>query len=66
MAYYTSVISSGATAPSLASYVKSAVQAVEAWNVRRQTREQLKKLTIRELDDIGLTVADADTISRRF
>lgn len=66
MAYYTSVISSGASAPSVASFVKTIGEAVAAWNTRRITSSQLAKLSIRELDDIGLTLADADAITRRF
>ena len=66
MAYYTSVISTGASAPSVASFVKAIGEAIVAWNTRRITRDQLAKLSIRELDDIGLTLADADEITRRF
>ncbi|MEO0342083.1 MAG: DUF1127 domain-containing protein [Pseudomonadota bacterium] len=66
MAYYNSVISAGASAPSIASFVTSVREAIVAWNTRRITREQLKKLSIHELDDIGLTLADADEITNRF
>lgn len=66
MAYYTSVISNGASAPSVASFVKELGKAIALWNTRRITRAQLAKLSIHELDDIGLTLADADEISRRF
>ena len=34
------------------------------WNDARITRKALTKLTMRELDDIGLTYADVDTIGR--
>jgi uncharacterized protein YjiS (DUF1127 family) len=33
------------------------------WNDARITRNALSKLSTRELDDIGLTYADLDTIS---
>ncbi|MEM0976105.1 MAG: DUF1127 domain-containing protein [Pseudomonadota bacterium] len=65
MAYYTSVISNGASAPSVASYIKSIRDAYVVWNTRRVTRDQLAKLSLRELDDIGLTLADVDAITHR-
>lgn len=35
------------------------------WNAARVTRNQLNSLTDRELDDIGLTRADIETVARR-
>lgn len=37
---------------------------IAAWNDARQTRNELAKLTDRELDDIGLTRADIDRVAR--
>lgn len=39
------------------------VSAFGAWNDARVTRNALSRLTDRELDDIGLTRADIDTIA---
>ena len=41
------------------------VSAFSAWNDARVTRNALSRLTDRELDDIGLTRADIDTIATR-
>ncbi|MEZ5771883.1 MAG: DUF1127 domain-containing protein [Defluviimonas denitrificans] len=41
------------------------VSAFAAWNDARVTRNALSRLTDRELDDIGLTRADIDTIATR-
>ncbi|MFN3938515.1 MAG: DUF1127 domain-containing protein [Gemmobacter sp.] len=49
----------------LRNFVASLVGAVVAWNDARVTRNALSKLSDRELDDIGLTRADIDTISAR-
>lgn len=38
---------------------------LSAWNDARVTRRVLSHLTARELDDIGLTRADIDAVSRR-
>ncbi|MEM9716770.1 MAG: DUF1127 domain-containing protein [Pseudomonadota bacterium] len=59
MAYYTSVVSSGASAPSLKGFVSSAHKAYVAWNTRRITSKHLSKMTNRQLEDIGLTRGDA-------
>jgi len=39
------------------------VSAMVAWNDTRATRNALSRLTDRELDDIGLTRADIDTVT---
>jgi uncharacterized protein YjiS (DUF1127 family) len=39
------------------------VAAFAAWNDTRVTRSALSRLTDRELDDIGLTRADIDTVT---
>ncbi|WP_347311115.1 DUF1127 domain-containing protein [Defluviimonas sp. SAOS-178_SWC] len=41
------------------------VVAFAAWNDARVTRNALSRLTDRELDDIGLSRADIDTIASR-
>ena len=41
------------------------VSAFSAWNDARVTRNALSRLTDRELDDIGLTRADIDSIATR-
>lgn len=40
--------------------------AVAAWNDARMTRNELAKLTDRELDDIGLTRGDIDRVAARY
>lgn len=40
--------------------------AIAAWNDARQTRNELGKLTDRELDDIGLNRGDIDRVAMRF
>jgi uncharacterized protein YjiS (DUF1127 family) len=42
------------------------VAALGAWNDRRVTRRELSKLSDRELEDIGLSRADIDTIVARI
>ena len=41
------------------------VAAVLAWNDTRVTRKELSRLTSRELDDIGLCLADIEAVARR-
>lgn len=36
-----------------------------AWNDARVTRKMLNQLTARELEDIGLSYADIDTVAKR-
>ncbi|MEO1562904.1 MAG: DUF1127 domain-containing protein [Pseudomonadota bacterium] len=66
MAYYNDVVTSGASARSVVSYFKSLTRAFADWNTRRVTVDQLSKLNLRDLEDIGLTRADVDAITRRF
>ncbi|MDP2739318.1 MAG: DUF1127 domain-containing protein [Pseudorhodobacter sp.] len=40
--------------------------AIAVWNDARQTRNELAKLTDRELDDIGLSRGDIDRVAMRF
>lgn len=59
-----------APAAELAARIGGAVAAVYSaisdWNEARLTRKSLEALTDRELDDIGLTRGDIDSIARRF
>lgn len=48
--------------PRMPSLVASLVSILSGWNDARVTRSALGKLTDRELDDIGLTRSDIDTI----
>jgi uncharacterized protein YjiS (DUF1127 family) len=47
----------------LSQFASSIVATLAAWNDARVTRNALAKLSDRELDDIGLTRADIDTLS---
>lgn len=49
---------------SLVSFYFSAVAAVVSWNNARITRNTLGKLTLRELDDLGLIPGDIEDIAR--
>ncbi|MDP1668069.1 DUF1127 domain-containing protein [Phaeovulum sp.] len=40
--------------------------ALATWNDARLTRNELAKLSDRELDDIGLTRGDIDQVAARF
>lgn len=46
----------------ISSFVLRTFGALQTWNDERITRKALSKLTARELEDIGLTYADVDTI----
>lgn len=41
-------------------------RAVSTWNERRATRNALSRLSDRELDDIGLSRGDIETIAREI
>jgi uncharacterized protein YjiS (DUF1127 family) len=49
-------------AGAISSFFANVVGSVAAWNDARITRKALSKLTARELDDIGLTLADVSAI----
>lgn len=51
------------TASRFSAVFSSAVAAVVAWNDARVTRNALAGLTDRELEDIGLSRADIDTVA---
>jgi uncharacterized protein YjiS (DUF1127 family) len=42
--------------------VENYVRSVSEWNTQRKTRNELSKLTARELSDIGLSYGDLDNI----
>lgn len=44
------------------SYFSTIVAALAAWNDARVTRKSLSKLSDRELDDIGLSRGDIDSV----
>ena len=46
----------------ISAFFATAFSTVATWNDARITRKALSKLTARELEDIGLTYADLDTI----
>ena len=46
----------------ISAFVADTIGAIGTWNDARITRKALSKLTARELEDIGLTYADVDTI----
>jgi uncharacterized protein YjiS (DUF1127 family) len=45
------------------SAVETALNSLKAWNAKRITHKQLNALSIRELEDIGLTGAQLNTRS---
>lgn len=45
--------------------IVSMIDGIGAWNDNRVTRNALSKLTDRELEDIGLSRGDIDTVGRR-
>ncbi|MBI1416053.1 MAG: DUF1127 domain-containing protein [Limimaricola sp.] len=51
-------------APSrIAGFFRNAMNAVAMWNNARITRKSLSRLSARELDDIGLSYGDIDTVA---
>lgn len=48
------------------SAIMHAIAAVAAWNDARRTRDILSRLSVHELDDIGLCRGDIDDIARRI
>jgi len=55
----------GLSASIFANVPLRAVATLRAWNDARVTRNELSKLTERELDDIGLTFGDIEDIAAR-
>jgi uncharacterized protein YjiS (DUF1127 family) len=58
-------VAAGSAAVHVGSFLNRVVAAVAAWNDRRITRKALSRLSDRELEDIGLSRADIETISDR-
>ncbi len=50
----------------IAHFAKSVVGNFAAWNDQRVTRKSLSKLSARELDDIGLSFGDIESIAKRI
>ena len=46
-------------------FMTAIVDSVSAWNDARMTRNALNSLTARELEDIGLSYADIETVAGR-
>lgn len=46
----------------LVTRIHDAFAALAAWNDKRVTRKSLSKLSARELDDIGLSIADVENM----
>ena len=63
--YTRSPSRSVAAADQYHSFVSTSIAAFAAWNDSRRTRNSLNQLSNRELDDIGLTRGDVDTIARK-
>lgn len=67
MVYYTNA-NGGVLATAIANVLSAAINgvfdAVVAWKDRRATRTALNSLSDRELDDIGITRADINSIVR--
>jgi uncharacterized protein YjiS (DUF1127 family) len=53
-------------APGLRGVLAHLLHSFASWNDARATRSALSKLTDRELDDIGLTRGDIDTVARNL
>lgn len=67
MVYYTNAnggVLATAIADILSRAINASFDAVLAWKARRATRIALAQLTDRELDDIGLSRSDIETIAR--
>ena len=62
-AFETSRPAQGLFGGRLSTLVAATVAAIVAWNDARVTRAALSKLSDRELDDIGLSRSDIETIS---
>lgn len=52
-----------ASAGHIPAFFSAVLDAVVAWNDTRMTRNALSRLSDRELDDIGLSRSDIDSIS---
>ena len=61
-----SVYETHRTAPHFGGVIGTIVSTFAAWNDARVTRNALSRLTDRELDDIGLSRGDIDSIGNRL
>lgn len=61
-----SVYETSHRAPHFTGLFGALVSSVVAWNDARVTRSALSRLSDRELDDIGLSRGDIDSIAERF
>ncbi len=52
------------TAYHIVSRVEALWNAFVEWNDARRTRRELERLSLRQLEDIGLTPADIDRVAR--
>ena len=57
-------LASAPVATRAGSFFEAALAAFVAWNDARMTRNSLGKLTDRELEDIGLSRGDIETVAR--
>ncbi len=64
-AFDTTRPAAGLSASTLSAFVVRTFGAVAAWNDARVTRKALSKLSARELEDIGLTYGDIDSVATR-
>lgn len=55
----------GFSASNVFAFITRGFAAVTAWNDARVTRKSLSKLSARELEDIGLTFSDIDSVATR-
>lgn len=60
MTAYTNVRPMGVTAGGFS--LRGLIEALRVWNDRRVTRNELYRLSDRELEDIGLSRASIDTV----
>lgn len=63
MAYFTT------TRPAsfgMGSFARTLIDTIVSWHERRITRNELYRLSDRELDDIGLTRGDIDSVVDRL
>ncbi len=52
------------TAYHIVSRAEALWNAIVEWNNMRRTRQELERLSLRQLEDIGLTPADIDRVAR--
>lgn len=55
----------GVASTNVFSLIARGIATLTAWNDARVTRKSLSKLSARELEDIGLTFSDIDSVATR-